>query len=575
MYSPICSPVFTRRFNIALYMLCCTFVLIIIYLFYLQVTLTFNFFQLGRQNFLRQQIIIPARGNITDVHGNLLATNRPLTTVYWQGTRQKQFTTEQKQLIQELTKIISAPDSDPDTLEQVLAPIERKGQYYCLLADASFEQLCALRERFAQHANIFISKEFKRYYPYKSLASHILGYLACIQGVYTGCMGLELLCEEQLKGHPGRLIKTVNSLGHHVATQQTQKALTGTTVHTTLDLSMQLIAEDVFPKEARGALVILDPQTGALEAVVSYPHFDPSIFLQKINAHEWQQLQEKKCFLNRAFCACYPPASLFKLVTLAAALENSTITSDTHWYCSGSLLFANRPYHCARHSGHGLITTQQALAKSCNIPFFDIARKIKIDVLAQYAHYLGLGNKTQNFLPEKSGFIPRASWKKIVKKERWYPGDTLSAAIGQGYLEVTPIQIARMISALCQGYLVKPRILMSEPIIQQPLELQPQTREFLKECMHEVAHHGSARALASLKDFTVYCKTGTAQTSDLSKRHLGKQFTEHGWFAACIQYKSNKPFTLVIIIENIGSSQAALAVAHNFLLQYQTHYTQA
>ena len=160
-----------------------------------------------------------------------------------------------------------------------------------------------------------------------------------------------------------------------------------------------------------------------------------------------------------------------------------------------------------------------------------------------------------------------------MKNERWYPGDTLSAAIGQGYLEVTPLQIARMISALCQGYLVRPRILTIEPIVQQPLQLQPETQEFLKACMHEVANHGSARTLASFKDFVIYCKTGTAQTSDLSKRNLGKEYVEHGWFAACAHYKQTRPFTLVIIIENAGSSQAAIAVAQQFLAQYQTHYT--
>ena len=518
----------SSRLPLVIVSLCSALFLMVVYLFHLQVNLMPNFLRLGKKNFLRSEKIASPRGNIIDRNGNLLATNRPVTGIYWQGTGNKVLTPEQKNIIDELKNLgISIND-----LEKDLAYAEKKAQLFCLLYDAPFEQLSRVVEKFPQHANIFIHTHFQRHYPYKSLASHIVGYLSNSGLDTNGCMGLEHLFDKALKGKPGQRLKTINSLGCHLESQELKKALTGSTIATTLDLRLQLIAEELFPAEHSGAFIILDPQSGDIEALVSRPDFDPNIFLGQLAGEQWDMLQEKKCFINRAFNACYPPASLFKLVTLSAALETKIIDQTTSWYCGGHITFAGRDYHCARQDGHGAITTPLALAKSCNIPFFDIAKKIKIDTLADYAQRLGLGVKTSVLFPERSGLIPTCQWKRTVKKEPWWPGETLSAAIGQSYTLVTPLQVACMISALCEGYLVRPRILMVETIIKQPVQLQQETLQFVKKCMNEVITMGSAKKLANLKNFTLFGKSGTAQTSDLSKRDLGKQFVEHGWFAA-------------------------------------------
>ena len=154
------------------------------------------------------------------------------------------------------------------------------------------------------------------------------------------------------------------------------------------------------------------------------------------------QLAEKHPFLNRAFNACYPPGSLFKIVTLSAALENGYITPESYWFCNGLIEFAGREYHCSNKHGHGLLNTEQALAHSCNIMYFELAKRMNIDLLADYAHRYGLGLKTNVMFAEKEGLVPTNAWKRRVKKEKWWPGETLSAAIGQSYLLVTPLQIA-------------------------------------------------------------------------------------------------------------------------------------
>lgn len=558
----------TPRLKYMSMLICLVFASIAIHLFRLQIVMTPHFFSLGTQNFLRIEKIPSARGNITDSQGNLLATNKPVYLLFWHGTGCKQLTPDQEQLINQIGSILGMPHiGDTETRDRLLNT-EKLGKRLLLAEDLSFEQLTQLIEKFPNHPNLFLRQQFKRYYPHNSVASHLIGYLGCLDMEPAGRMGIEMLFEDTLRGQPGELVKTINSVGKHLAEQELKKSLSGETIATTLNLELQKIAEELFPFEEAGTCIILDPHTGAIETLLSRPTFDPNIFLTSISPEDWKNLQEKKCFINRALNACYPPASIFKLVTMSAALENKIIDLDTTWYCTGSMTFADRVIQCHKHEGHGAVRAQQALAQSCNIPFYEIGKKIKIDTLAHYAHKFGLGQKTTILFPEKEGLVPTSSWKKKTKKEPWYQGETLSATIGQSYLLVTPMQVACMISSICESYLVRPRILVSEEIVKKPLELAPSTIRFLKQSLKAVIKSGTGQRLNILSGLEIYAKTGTAQTSDLSKRDMGKKFAEHGYFAGYFKYKSHKPLTLVIFLENVGSSRVATDLALKFLKQY-------
>ena len=221
-----------------------------------------------------------------------------------------------------------------------------------------------------------------------------------------------------------------------------EKALIGNDLHTTIDIELQHLCEKVFPESRTGTFILLNPADGAIVALVSRLHFDPNIFLDPISYETWQGLQEKNPFLNRAFDASYPAGSTFKLVTISAALETGIIAEDELWNCKGYTLFGNRKYWCARRSGHGEISIKKAVAESCNTLFFEIGKKIDIDVLANYAHKFGLGKKTNVVFSEKVGLVPNREWKFDYKGECWWPGETLSVTIGQSFLLTTPIQIA-------------------------------------------------------------------------------------------------------------------------------------
>lgn len=555
---------FNKRLTIMLGLFFLCIIIICARLIHLQINLTNSFFQRSQKNFMRFEKIASPRGNILDSHGALLATNRPIVAMYWQGSGNKQLTTEQESALHFIEMIAEQPIDIPAALSA-----ERLRKKIAIIEDLSGETLSRLAEQFPNHTNITFATTFKRFYPHGTIASHLLGYL-CVTYDEQGTMGLEKVLDQDLKGIPGELIRMINSTGKHLEEKQTKKALAGRDIITTIHLEKQYIAETIFPTDYAGALIVMNPQTGDIEALVSRPTFDPNIFLRPLHTDEWQKLQENKPFLNRAFNA-YPPASLFKLVTISAALEHNIISSYDTWNCTGSIRFGARNYHCNRHSGHGTLNLMEALAQSCNIPFFEIGKKISIDQLADYAHRFGLGMKTDSIFPEKQGLIPTTSWKQQVKGEAWWPGETLSAAIGQTFLLATPIQMARMVSAIFEEYLVKPRILINEPICKEKLTISQPTLDFLKQTMKMVTEEGTGQLL-NLKDFEIYAKTGTAQVSSLQQRRFHrdeKKYFEHAWLLAYIKYADNEPIVLVILLENAGSARLATQTAVKFVHQYR------
>lgn len=553
-----------KKIKAAMCVMICFVIIIISRLVYLQILQKHNFFSLGVKNFSRTESIASPRGNILDCNGILLATNRPVTSIYWQGTFNKTFTLQQRKIISTLEQIIG------DIPQNILINVERNGTKMLIASDISFTQLSKIIELFPNSPNITINNHFKRFYPNQKIASHILGHLSSLNNFEAiGKMGLEKILHETLQGEQGKLLKTINSLGTNIEQNEIKTALAGHNIVTTLDVSLQRIAESLFPKQYNGTLIVMDPATGALRAVVSRPHFDPTLFLDPIATPQWQSLQHGQPFLNRAFNACYPPASIFKLVAVSAALENDIISTHDTISCSGYFRFKGRRHHCDRRAGHGELCVKDAVAKSCNILFYEIATRMSIDTLADYAFRFGFGQKTRVIFPEQEGLVPTTSWKKETKGEPWWPGETLSCSIGQSYLLATPIQIACMISSIFEGYLVTPRILETERISIRPLDIKFTTRKFLQKSMKSVVRLGTGTEVSHIDDIKVFAKTGTAQVTRLARKTDLVQILPHAWFVAYFSYKDHKPLTLVILIEHAGNSKPARIFAKNFLMRYR------
>ncbi len=535
-------------------------------LFYLQVTCADQLLQKSLHNYTRYEHTNSLRGEIVDCHGTLLATNSPVTHIYWQGTGNKKLTATQEKDLATLTTLFHF---ELDPKELMLA--ERFGKKIKLCSNISFEQLSTLIELFGHHPNIILENNVKRLYPYKECAGQLLGYLTTIGNSYEGTTGLEKMCNESLKGEPGSIMRIINSFGLPLKEQTVKPMLKGQQIRTTLDFELQTIAESMFPPEYAGVFILMDPHDGALKALVSRPCFDPNLFVDGISAENWQTLKGKKPFLNRACQSVYPPGSIFKLITVTMLLENNLITPESRFYCKGST-FLGRDYRCNKLEGHGFLNPAESLVKSCNIMFYELAKKLDIDVLAHYAKKFGLGQTTGSIFNEQNGIVPSRSWKRKAKGERWWQGETLSTAIGQSYLLVTPLQIARMIASIETGYLVTPRILEETPIVKEPLGIRAETRFFLKRAMHLATQEGTARRLSYPSQFRIEAKTSTAQTSALENKVLGVEHWEHGWLAANICHKDGKPLTMIVLTEHSGSASVSVTIAKQFLRSYVQYY---
>ena len=543
-------------------------VIVVARLFYLQVSQKTVLTDLGERNFLRTEVVMPQRGDVYDKNGFLLASNKPVFDLYWQGGGSYRLREKHKKLLTHAGLLLETDLIGNDPLCRSVEHAERYGKRCLLAKDISFAQLSKVSEHCADASNLLLENRFERVYPHKTIASHLVGYLSRMQRI--GCSGLERYFHDHLTGEQGYIKNIISATGRRLRQTEAKPARAGGDITLTIDIDLQMIAEGVFPQGQAGAVVVMDPENGAIKALASLPNFDPNLFLYPISREMWEdKFTTNHPLLNRATRALYPPASIFKIVTMAAGLDEGVFTPDTDFKCKGHVVCGKRKYLCIRRWGHGKLKPKQSLAFSCNIPCFEIGKKLHIDTIAEYAYRFGLGQKTNFLLPERTGLVPTSEWKQAVKGERWWKGDTLSAAIGQSYLLVTPLQQARMLSAVCSGFLVKPRLLESEAVERKELLVRKETLEFLRESMAHAVRKGTVRRLGYLKDFKIHAKTGTAQTCSLSKKKTSKQDYEHAWLTGFFRYKGGKPLVLVILIENVGACLPAVQTADRFLRGYR------
>ena len=545
------------------------FILIIGRLYYLQIMSHDHFSHRSTENFLRYETNNPIRGNIVDCHNQLLATNKPQVHLCWKGSGKRKLSEEQLKKL-ELIQFLSHQDflSSHESIEIA----ERKQNTVRLVANISFGLLTSVVEQFPNDENIVLETDYTRYYPHNFLASHALGYLGILNITSEGKMGLEKWCEKHLQGHKGYTEKFLNSFGKTIQTEEIQASQTGGTIQVTLDLGLQTIAEESYPQEYKGALILIESETGKIRSLLSRPSFDPNIFSKRIDQETWTQLQEHQPFLNRIFTAGYPPGSLFKIITLTTALETNMITTATECMCKGFVRLGIRKFHCNKKTGHGKMPVRESLAQSCNTLFFLLGKTLDIDLLADYASRFGLGKNVNQQFNDNPGLLPTRLWKRKTKKEPWWQGETFSATIGQSFILVTPLQIAQMFASIETGFLTQPHILEDQEVIRTPLNVSTETRQFLKSALYETIYYGTGRELQRIKNIEMYAKTSTAQISSLEKSETGEeQYKEHRWLAINFKYEDNPWMTLIILVERAPEKRACTKIALNFLKEYKKH----
>ena len=340
----------------------------------------------------------------------------------------------------------------------------------------SIEEVAQIEGRKLDLPELVIETEPKRFYPFSHFAAHAIGYMQELtmdelrttfkdrkMGDMTGKTGIESSYESRLTGVDGKIVEVVDSLGRKRDEVDRIEPQPSPKVSLTLDYDIQAKAEEVLSGK-EGAVVVLDARTGGVLAMASFPTFDPNKFINRFTPQEWMELANDPVvpLVNRAIQGLYSPGSIFKLVMASGALDSRTINESTAFFCPGSAQFYGRPFRCWLGGGHGWVRLDEAIRQSCNIYFYNLGRRMGIDDIARYAGELGLGKKTGIDIPgEKEGLVPSTEWKKKTQNAEWFPGETISVAIGQGPLQVTPLQIAALTCLIAnRGSKLRPHLLL-------------------------------------------------------------------------------------------------------------------
>lgn len=441
---------------IAGYILIGVLLLLVMRLWQLQILQGSAYRKLSEANRLRIVSIAAPRGIIFDRNGIPLVKNSPY---YYASIIPDEFN---KSKVDLLAKVLGIP------AEEIHEKIDRSDLSpfvpVRLKLGLNFNEIAYIEARRSDFPGLIIEVEVGREYIYGEAGAHLIGYLGkptpsqlkdpAFQEVspemFIGQWGIEKLFDNSLRGTPGSRIIEVNALGREIRLLQERTPIKGKDITLSMDINLQKEAEKAFGEKA-GALVAIKPDTGEILGMVSKPSFDPNLFTRGISRDKWATItkDKKNPMLNRALQSQYPPGSTFKIVTAVAGLEERVINPDARVECRGGINYGPWHFGCWRPGGHGIISLHRAIVESCDVYFYEVGRRLGIDRIYDYATSLGLGEKTGVELGrERQGLIPNTKWKLENRKLPWFLGETFNASIGQGYVAVTPIQLAVMTGAI-------------------------------------------------------------------------------------------------------------------------------
>ena len=537
---------------------------------------------LSENNRTRAVVLEPARGLVYDRHGVLLANNVPSFGLYVTLEDVK----DRNGLLRRLVELIGL---DETLIRKKLGERGSKLSRRKLKDGLSLREAALIESHRYELPGVIVQADSQRNYPNGVTAAHLLGYVGEVsaeqleksasadlhQGSIVGQYGVEKTFDRFLRGVPGQKTVEVDALGHEKRTVTVQKPRAGDDLYLTIDYRLQSLAEELLEGEA-GAIVALDPTTGEVLALASRPTFDPNRLSRELTAKQWESIvqDEARPLTNRATQGQYPPGSTFKIVMAAAALESQTVEPSTKIRCVGGFPFGRRVYKDWKAGGHGMMDVNQAIVDSCDVFFYTVGSRMGIDLIASYANQFGLGHETGIELPsERLGIVPSTVWKTKAKGQAWLPGETISASIGQGYVTVTPMQMAHLIGTVANdGVSFKPRLvrsvmdratgrMLAMPAVPKgQLAISPDTLHLIQDALAGVVTHGTAaRSRSNL--VTIAGKTGTAQSAALRtgpEKDIPKKFRDHAWFVSYAPTDAPR-IAVAVLAEHMGHGGSAAA----------------
>ncbi len=579
-----------RRLRILSIFLATFFFILVSRVWYLQILRGSFFKEKSEKQRIRVQRVLSPRGEFVDRQERTLVDTKPGFNV----TLTLEDAQDLDQSLERLSQLVNIPEVElRGKIETARANGIRRFQMIRLLSNVDWPTVALLEAHQMDLGGISVSPEPLRNYRFDGLFAHAFGYMGEINGAelgreafseyrmgdVIGKTGLEKGLERYLKGVDGSRQVEVNSLGRIIQEMAEHSPVPGSRIVLTVDYDIQHSLEEAFG-DGSGAGVVLNPNTGDILAMVSRPSYDPNVFSGGIPAEKWKELtaDEQHPLTNKAISGQYAPGSVFKIVMAVAALEERAITPQELVYCRGYTKFGGRRFRCWKRRGHGKMDLHRALVQSCDVYFYEVGQRLGIDKIAEHAENLGLNRPTGIDLEgEKPGLIPTRAWKKKTRNEPWYPGENLNAAIGQGFILVTPIQLANLVAAIANGGTVyRPQLVK---------RVENYRGEVLKEFASEVRYDAplSAKTLhlvtqalegvvsekrgtggrVRMKGIRVAGKTGTAQVVRMKQdeeesEDVPEKFRDHALFAAFAPV-DDPEIAVAIIVEHGGHGGSAAA----------------
>jgi len=544
---------------------------------------------------VRNLPVIAPRGRILDREGRVLADNFPAFSVLLMRESASTLAPER------VVGIARGLGLDPAELQHLMEHSARlpRFQPIVLKQSATLDDIAFVESHRLEYPELDLIQVQQRLYPKREVAAATLGYVGEVSedmiakpgspyrpGDVAGKFGTEREYDQILSGRDGMRRVIVNSRGEEVGSLNTILAMPGNDLRLTLDLDLQMVAEAALGDRA-GAVVALVPRTGEVLAMVSHPSFDPNEFAKRIDREEWEKLADDpmKPLMNKAIQAQLAPGSVFKIVTATAALETGTIQPDFTVHCAGEVEIYGHTYHdwvWEKHEAHGSVDLHRAIIVSCDVYFYTLGKLLGIEKIDYFAKRLGLGARTGIDLPgEATGLIPSPEWVQKAFKRKWWAGETMPVAIGQGAVVVTPLQLARMIGAIAWGGTFShPHLVFKDQLLAlgvdppdtpaQNFPLSESTLEAVMRGMWGVVNEGGGTgADARCPGIDIAGKTGTAQvvSVNLMKSAHNANFKNNAWFVGFSP--SNKPEIVVAALVMQGEhSTVAVPVVREVIKAY-------
>ncbi len=572
------------RLTVACYLIVGAALLLLLGFWKLQILKSDYYVELAERNRIRSIPVIAPRGRLLDREGRVLLDNYPSFSILL-------LRDDPEEVQGKLPLVAEGLGIPPEELGEQVAAAKAlpKFQPIVIKQEASEADIAFVESHRADLPLLELLMVHRRRYPRDGFLAHVIGYVGEVSpeqiersggryraGDIVGKAGLERQYNDILMGTDGLRRVIVNSLGKEVGRLGQKEAVPGKPVQLTIDYDLQVVAETALAGK-RGAVVALDPRTGEVLALASHPAPDPNLFALRVSREEWKQLNEDpdRPLLNRAIQAQLAPGSVFKVIMATAMLESRAIPEDFGVFCPGTANFYGRTFHCWKKEGHGRVELHRAVVQSCDVFFYNVGKRLGIDRIAYYAYQLGLGHRTGIDLPgEEAGLVPSPEWKERVFRQKWYPGETISVAIGQGAMIVTPLQLARTIGGIAMGGVFKtPHLLMSTKTDSDGrFLLEESTVEKITQAMFGVVNEGGTAAGVRLEGIEFCGKTGTAQLISVEglKRAAGMQrrFADNAWFVGYAPRRNPEIVVAVLVEQGEHGASAAAPIARDLIRTY-------